>query len=101
LETGPLTNQALPSLHAAVGWAVAVPGNDRRVVLEAMACGVPVIGAAQGALEGLVTGATGFPVGAAGLGAALEAAAAINAQERIRRGGQARLQVLARRQSVA
>jgi hypothetical protein len=97
LETGPLTGETLPALHAAVGWAVALPGNDRRVVLEAMACGVPVIGATQGAPEGLLTEATGVVVGPAGLGRALEAAAGASAEERFRRGGQARLALLAGR----
>jgi hypothetical protein len=91
MESGAVAGETLSALHAAVGWVVALPGDDRRIVLEAMACGVPVIGAPNG----LVSASTGLPVGAAGLGPALAAAAATDESERARRGGLARLQMLA------
>jgi hypothetical protein len=90
LENGARGAEALPALHAAVSWAVVLPGADRRVALEALACGVPLLAAAEPALDGLVSDATAISASGGDLGPALAAAVALAPGERRRRAGHAR-----------
>ncbi|MDX6716264.1 MAG: hypothetical protein QOH30_2822 [Baekduia sp.] len=94
LETGARGDATLPALHAVASWAVLLPGTDRRVALEALACGVPLVAAAEPRLDGLVSEATAISVSGSDLGSALAAAVALAPGERRRLAGRARAAAL-------
>jgi Glycosyl transferases group 1 len=75
VQTAHLRVQDRPALYAAIDCVIALPTTGGELTaLEAMACGVPVVAAPDGALEALVTEASGFPVGPDGIAPALRAA---------------------------
>ena len=91
VQLAPLRDEDRPSLYATADCVVPLRDGPAatQVALEAMACARPVAGTPDAVVGGLITPATGFPVGPEGLGPALRAAAS-DPGECARRGAAAR-----------
>ncbi|MFZ1992656.1 MAG: glycosyltransferase, partial [Solirubrobacteraceae bacterium] len=92
VQTADLRREDRPALYAAIDCVIALPTAAGELqAMEAMACGVPVLAAPDGAMEALVTEASGFPVGPDGMAPAFRTALGTDVAAR---GAMARARVL-------